>query len=229
MTVIPLADRAPGYDPIADMQPITLAVRSPTIIVAHPSAPVKTLTEAVAFARSNPGRLNYASAGNTTSTNLAFTQILAQLDLAVTHVPYSGEGPAIASIVGGQVNWMIGSGVLKPHLDAGRLIPVATTGAKRWGMLPDVPTVQESSLPELKNYAYVLWLGFVTSNGVPQEVVTKLHEAITTALDAAEIRSTFERQGYEIVAADAREFSAVIRADLDQNRKLFASGRIKLE
>lgn len=229
MSVIPLADKAPGYDPITDLQPITLAARSPVMLVAHSGAPAKTFLEAIAFARKNPGKLSYASAGNTTSTNLAFTQLVAMLDLNVIHIPFSGEGPAIASILGGQVDLMIASGVVKPHIDAGRLIAIATTGAKRWAILPNIPTVQEVGPAEVANYAYGITLGLVTGVGVPQDVVAKLHEAIATALSVAETRSTLERQGYEIVAGGPVEFAAVVRSDLEQNRKLFASGRIKLE
>ncbi len=229
MSVIPLADRAPGYDPIVDIQPITLAARSPVVVVAHPGAPAKTLIEAIAYARKNPGKLSYASAGNTTSTNLAFTQLVALLDLSVTHIPFSGEGPAIASILGGQVDLMIASGVIKPHIEAGRLVAIATTGAQRWAILPNVPTVREVGPPEVANYAYGITLGLVTGAGVPQDIVAKLHEAIAAALSVEETRSTLERQGYEIVGVGPAEFGAAVRTDLDQNRKLFASGRIKLE
>ena len=223
------ADRAPGYDPITDLQPITLAARSPVVLVAHPGAPAKTFVEAIAYARKNPCKLSYASAGNTTSTNLAFTQLVAMLDLNVIHIPFSGEGPAITSILGGQVDLMIASGVVKPHIDAGRLIAIVTTGAKRWAILPNIPTVQDVGPPEVANYAYGITLGLVTGAGVPQDIVVKLHEAIAAALGVTETRVTLERQGYEIVAAGPAEFGAVVRNDLEQNRKLFASGRIKLE
>ncbi len=229
MSVIPLADKAPGYDPLTDLQPITLAARSPVVLVAHPGAPAMTLVEAVAYARKNPGKLSYASAGNTTSTNLAFTQLVAMLDLHLNHIPFSGEGPAIASILGGQVDLLIASGVVKPHIDAGRLIAIATTGAKRWAILPNVPTVQEVGPAEVGSYSYGITLGLVTGAGVTPDIVAKLHEAIASALSVAETRSTLERQGYEIVAAGPAEFGAMVRSDLEQNRKLFASGRIKLE
>lgn len=229
MSVIPLADKSPGYDPITDLQPITLAARSPVVLVAHPGAPAKTLVEAIAYARKHPGKLSYASAGNTTSTNLAFTQLVAMLDLNLNHIPFSGEGPAIASILGGQVDLLIASGVVKPHIDAGRLIAIATTGAKRWAILPNIATVQEVGPAEVGSYTYGITLGLVTGAGVPLDVVAKLHEAIASALSVAETRSTLERQGYEIVAAGPAEFGALVRSDLDQNRKLFASGRIKLE
>ena len=145
------------------------------------------------------------------------------------HIPFSGEGPAIASILGGQVDLMIASGVVKPHIDSGRLIAIATTGAKRWAILPNIPTVQDVGPAEVATYAYGITLGLVTGVGVPQDIVAKLHEAIAAALGVPETRVTLERQGYEIVAAGPAEFGALVRNDLEQNRKLFASGRIKLE
>ncbi len=181
MSVIPLADRAPGYDPVTDLQPITLAARSPVVLVAHPGAPAKTFVEAIAYARKNP------------------------------------------------VDLMIASGVVKPHIDAGRLIAIATTGAKRWAILPNIPTVQDVGPAEVGGFTYGITLGLVTGAGVPPDAVAKLHEAIASALSVAETRNTLERQGYEIVAAGPAEFGASVRSDLEQNRKLFATGRIKLE
>ena len=151
-------------------------------------------------------------------------------ELRVLAQPYARDNLTSTILsVKNTLDWMIGSGVLKPQIDAGRLAPVATTGATRWAMLPSVPTVRESGLPEVANYAYALWLGVVTIAGVPSETITKLHEAIATALRAPDLRGTLERQGYEIVAGTPQEFAAQIRAELDQNRKLIEGGRIKLD
>ncbi len=229
MTVNPLVDPQLGYDPSKDILPLTLAIRTPLVVVLHPSVPARSMQELVAYGRANPGKLAYGSFGIGSSSNLWTEELMILLGLSVTHVPYKGEAPALAELAGGQLQFMAASGASKPLVDSGKLVALATSGKRRWDLFPNLPTYAETGVPELKDYSFIVWQGFAAASGIPDRAAAKLQEALVKALDAPGVKSALARYGVEVVGSTMREFSAEIQAELERNRKVMASGRIKLK
>ena len=229
LTINPLVDDALGYDHLVDLLPLSMAVRAPAVIAVHPSVPVRTFPELVAYIKSKPGKVFYGSAGLMTGSNLAMEELLMKLGLEVTHVPYKGESAAMTAFIGGQFDLYAGFGVLKPYVDAGRAVAIATSGQERMQQFPNIPTYRESGIPALKDYSYAAWTGFVAPSGIPTAIAAKLEEALIAASRTPEVRSELERQGYIVAGSTGPQMAQAIRSGLDQNRALFSSGRIKLQ
>lgn len=225
MTINPLVDPEVGYDPLKDVLPLTLALRTPLVVVVHPSVPARSMRELVAYVRANPEKLAYGSFGN--SSHLWTEELLSTLNLSIRHIPYKIE--PFLDLLAGRLQFMIASGVSKPHVDAGKLVALATSGKQRWDFFPDLPTYGETGLEELKNYSYSPWLGFGAAADIPDHAVSKLREALVKALHAPAVKSALARYGVEVVSSTTDELSTLIKAELERNRSVLASGRIKLQ
>jgi tripartite-type tricarboxylate transporter receptor subunit TctC len=207
------------YDPIKDFAPLTIAVRMPIVAVVNPALPVKNVQELLAYAKANPGKVTYGSAGNGTSQHLAGELFKSMANVNLLHVPYRGGGPAMNDLLAGQINMMfvqVPSGL--PQIKAGKVRAIAVGSDKRDPMLPNVPTVSESGV---KGYNSDTWYGFVMPAGVPAPVAQKLHDAIVKALKENEQKLT--EQGFNIdggtskamgetIEAESRKWGAVIKA-----------------
>jgi tripartite-type tricarboxylate transporter receptor subunit TctC len=187
--------------------------------------------EFVAYGRANPGKLAFGSGGNGTRINFATQNLLARLGIKAVHVPYKGEAPALADLVSGQLNMMMPpAGSAKGLVASGKLVALGTDGAKRWDQLPDVPTIAEAGIPELKDHPITrAWFGYAAAAGIPAEAAAVLQNALVTALQTAEIRDSFAASGFEVVASTPPEFLAAIAAELERNRKVIESGAITVE
>ena len=230
MTINPLIDREIGYDPLKDFTLLTSAVETFSVLVVHPSLPVRTMREFVAYGRANPGKLMFGSGGKGTRIHFTTQDFLLRLGISAVHVPYRGDPPALADLVAGQLNMMMpAAGVAKGFIDSGKLIALGTDGAKRWDRLPDVPTIAEAGIAELKDPIYRAWLGYAAGAGIPPEAANKLQSALVAALRTAEVRETFAAAGFQVVGSSPQEFATAIRAELERNRKVIESGVIKGE
>ena len=230
MTINPLIDRAIGYDPLKDFTPLTHAIDGSDVLVIHPSVPAKSLQELVAYAKANPGKLSYGSGGSGTAIHFSTQELLLKLGIIATHVPYKGDAPAFNDLLSGHIQMMLPSaGVATPFVRAGRLVALATSGAKRSGMLPNVPAYNETDIPELKDYSNARWLGFAAAAGIPPEAARTLQDALVKALRQSEVKEKFAIQGIDVIASSAEEFTAFIRAELERNRKVIESGAIKFD
>lgn len=225
MTVNPLVDPQVGYDPLKDVLPLTLAMRTPLVVVIHPSVPARSLRELVSYVRANPEKLAYGSFG--TSAQFWTEELLLTLNLSIRHIPYKIE--AIADLVSGQIQLLVASGTVKPMVDAGKVVALATSGTRRWDFFPDLPTYAETGVEELKSYSYSPWLGFGAASDIPMPAAAKLHAALVKALHVPEVRSALARRGVEIVGSTMDELGAVIKSELERNRAVLASGRVKLQ
>jgi len=229
-TINPLVDRNVGYDPLKDFTLLSQAVGHPAVVTVHPSVPVRTLQGLVAYARANPGNLTYGSGGNGTSLQFSTSELLMKLGITAVHVPYKSDGPALNDLLGGQINLMIPAlAAVKPALEAGRLVPLAISGTSRSPHLPNVPTYGETGIAELKDYSYRIWIGFAAGAGIPEEAARKLQDAFMRAPRAPAVRQSLEANDFEVIASTAQEFARVLRAELDRNRKVIASGAITVE
>jgi tripartite-type tricarboxylate transporter receptor subunit TctC len=215
------------YDPQRDFAPITQAVSSASIIVVHPSVPVKTLKELIAFARARPGQINYASAGTGTYPHMTMELFLSMARLKMVHIPYKGTGPAMIDMVAGQVATMAATILTgMPQIRAGRLRPLGITSAARSPIVPDIPTVAESGLP---GYESVQWYGMLAPARTPRDIITRLHGEATRVLQQPEIKARFAGDGADPVGSTPEEFTRYIQSELTKWAKVARDAGIQQE
>ncbi len=215
-----------AYDPVKDFSPVSLIAIVPNVLVTNSTQPnVKTVSDVIANAKAQPGRLTYASAGNGTSIHLAgevFTS-LAKIDMQ--HVPYKGSGPAVTDLIGGQVNYMFDSITsAKPHISSGKLRPIGLTTTKRSKALPGVPTIAESGLP---GYDVTPWFAVFVPGGTPSPIVKKLNKALVTSLESPEIREKFDNIGAEPIGSSPEEMAKYLNKEIERWGKVISTNAIK--
>jgi tripartite-type tricarboxylate transporter receptor subunit TctC len=212
ITILPSINKSLPYDLVKDFAPVTQAVAAPNILVVHPSLPVKTVKELIAFARQRPGALNYASAGPGTNPHLAMELFLTLTNTKMEHIAYKGLGPAMADLLSGQVTTSCATMLSSlPHVKSGRLRGLATTGAKRSIALPDMPTVAEGGVP---GYDVTQWYGLLAPTGTPRPIVDRLNAAMVATLRAESAK--FAADGVEIVGNSPEAFRKVIESEMAQ-------------
>ena len=203
-----------AYDPIEDFAPISLIGREPGVLVVHPSMPVKSFQEFVAYVKARPGQVDYASSGNGSGQHLFMAMLASMTGMKLSHVPYKGSGQATADLLGGQVMASIpGTAGMVGHIKGGKLRPLAVTGSKRSPQLPDVPTVAESGVPGYEAY---VWLGLLAPKGTPQAIVDRVNRDVLEVLKTNEVKAYMDTAGIEIVGSTPAEFGAFFRAERDQ-------------
>jgi tripartite-type tricarboxylate transporter receptor subunit TctC len=213
------------YDSIRDFAPITLMASGANVLVVHPSVAARSTKELIALAKSRPGQLNYASSGNGSGGHLAAELFKTMTDTDMTHVPYKGGGPAYVDLVAGQVNLMFTSPVpTLPHVKAGKLRALATTGAGRSSAMPDLPTIAETGLA---GYEASLWYGILSPAGMPAPVVSLLHKHIVAALRQPEMKERFGPLGVEIATSTPEEFLQHIQRETAKWTKVIKAADIK--
>jgi tripartite-type tricarboxylate transporter receptor subunit TctC len=199
------------FDAVRDFAPVTLVAVQPNILVIHPGLPAKTLNDFVTLARSQPGKLTYASAGTGSGTHLAMELLKLQLKLDIVHVPYKGTGPALTDVIGGQVNSMLSTfASALPHVKTGRLRALGVTSKTRSHATPDVPTLIEAGVPD---YDYTTWYGLLAPRGTPAPVVDKLAKTAGTILVSEDAKRKFEAQGVEPLVNTPAEFAAYLKSE----------------
>jgi tripartite-type tricarboxylate transporter receptor subunit TctC len=215
------------YDTLKDLEPLTLAVRTPNVIVVTPSLPVNTLPELVAYMKKNPGKVSFASAGIGSTDHLSSVLLWQQTKTEGVHVPYKGGGVAIADVMAGHADVIITNlGVLVGHISSGKLKPLAVTSSKRVPELPQVATVAESGFKELEVYS---WQGIAAPKGLPPEVSRKLAEALVESLNDPTVRKTLETAGFEVVASSASEFGDTLKRETARWKTVIDTAGIKAE
>ena len=198
------------YDAIKDFTPIVHFVNVPLMMAANPSLPAKTVKELIAYAKSRPGQVNYASGGSGASSHLAMELFKSMAGVDLNHIPYKGTGLLITDLIAGQVALTIASAVpLAPHVRAGKLRGMAVTGGKRSPSFPDLPAIVET----VPGYDVVNWFGVVAPAGTPAAVVTRVNKELNSALNEPRIRDSLRAQGADAVGGSAEEFALIIRAD----------------
>jgi len=214
------------YDPVKDLAPIILISEPAGLIVVHPSIPVKSLQELIAYAKANPGKLNYASAGNGNWNHLFAEQFKSVANIKITHVPYKGSGPAMNDVVGGHVQMMFAPfPSARAHVNSGRLRALAATGTKRTPLFPDVPTVAQAGLP---GYSAASWFGMLTPAGTPKAIIARLNQEINKAFAAPEIKAAYAAEGLDPIGGTPEDAAKSIREGMAQWGKLIRDLGIKL-
>jgi len=215
------------YDPAKDFTPAALVAIAPYLLVVHPSVPARNLKEFVAQVKSQPGKLNYGSAGTATTTHLAMVGLATRAGLDMAHIPFNGNGPATTAVLGGQVQVLFGAmPPLVPLVPSGRVRPIVVSSAKRSASLPDVPTVAESGYP---GFEVTLWLGFFAPRGTPPAVMKRLETELIQVVQSPDVREQMTRQGLEPHSGTAAELAKLVRTEIENYQKAFKTAGIKME
>ena len=200
---------------------------SDLLFVAHPSVPAGNVRELMKVAKERPGKLNYASSGTGTPYHMAGELFKAMSGVYLVHIPYKGSSGARTDVIGGQVDLMFDAvTTMVEQVKAGKVKAIATTGKQRSAVLPEVPTVHESGVP---NYEATIWLGVLAPKGTPQPVVNRLNEAISKIVGTPEVQQNWSKQGATAMVMNPQEFDKYIHEDIAKWAKVIKSANIKPE
>jgi len=215
------------YDPVRDLQPVTLVGTTPPVLMAHPSLPVKSVKELVALARAKPGALSYASIGNGTPQHFAGELMKTTFGIDMVHVPYKGAAPALIDLLGGHVpTGLTAPTTAIPHIKSGRLRALAVTSAQRSGAIPDVPTVAESGAP---GFDIVQWYAIWVAAKTPRDIVDKLHAELVSIIQSPDYKQRQLEAATDIVGSSAEALSIRQKTDIEKYRKIAAAAGIRQE
>ena len=219
-----------GYDPIKSFSPVTLIGTNPVVLVVAASSPYKTLKDVLAAAKGKQGGLSSASAGTGSSQHLAVELLAYKSGVKFTHVPYKGSGPAIQDVIGGQVDMMFDTTVVAaPHIQSGKLRAIAVTSPQRLASLPDVPTVAESGVPELKDFQVQSWQAIFVPAGTPAPVVTRLHDEIRKILAQPDMQTRLKGLGMEPADMNVTQIAAFQKAEVEKWAQVIKAANIKVD
>jgi tripartite-type tricarboxylate transporter receptor subunit TctC len=219
------AVRPQGYDPVRDLQPVTMLTAAPYLVLTTPSLPVATVKDLVALARAKPGALSFASSGVGSILHLSAELLAALSGTQMLHVPYQGVAGAYPAVVSGDVNWVLGFPTSAlPLVKAGRLKAIGVTSSARSKFLPELPTVAESGVP---GYDVSAWFGMFAPARVPADIVAKLNAEARRAMQAPEVVRRMTLEGADVVVNAPHEFAAEVRAEYAKWRELVKRAGMK--
>jgi len=225
MSVVPAMKKSPPYDAIADFTPISDIGRYTFFLYANAGTPFKTFKELIAHAKANPGKLNYAT-GNTTGI-VSFAQMNALAGIQMTHVPYRGEPQGITDLVGGRVQLMWATPTTGlAHVKDGKLRALVTSLKARSGLLPDVPTIYESGMPE---FTIVSWAGLYGPAKLPREVVQRLNKEFTDAMKRADVQASMEKQAFLMTGSTPEQLAAFTKEQMESYAKILRAAGVNPE
>ena len=200
------------YDTVRDFASVTLAATLPLVVVVPAQSPFRTIGDLIAFAKANPGKLNFASAGPGNTSHLSVEYFKSVVGLDMTHVPYKGSGPAIIGLLGREVDFMFDSlSSSLPQIQAGKFRAIAMSTLKRSRILPDVPTIHESGV---RGFDVSVWYAILAAAGTPAPIVQRLNAEFNKAMRAPEAREKIEAAGYDIVGSTPEQLDAFIKAEI---------------
>ncbi len=226
LALFPVLD--PKYAKLHEQyQPITMAVRTYTALAINPAAvPARNMKDFIAWAKANDGKVSYGSAGVGTSYHLWAEAFSLAAGIVPVHVPYKGEAPATSDLLGGQIQFALVTGVAQSNVASGKLLLLATSGAERWNIFPNVPTFRELGMPEVENSG---WLGFIGPGPMSRDVVEKLNGALVQALRGPSVEKVLGTQGYVIVGSKPEELAAAARRDGEALGRVIRERNLKLD
>jgi tripartite-type tricarboxylate transporter receptor subunit TctC len=215
------------FNPLTDLAPVIQISSFPLVLEVHPKVPVKNVKELIAYAKTNKKELSFASAGNGTPQHLAGELFNTQVGIDIAHIPYKGAGPALNDLLGGQVNVMydiLGSSL--PHIQSGKLIPLAVTSAKRSPQLPNVPTMAEAGVP---GYEFTGWHGIAVRSGTPKPIIDKLNATLNAIFNDTEFHKKWEAIGTPVVGGTAEKFADLIKRETVRLGKVVKDAGVTLD
>jgi tripartite-type tricarboxylate transporter receptor subunit TctC len=227
MAVNPYIFSNTGYDVNKDFVPVTLLAKVPSLFVVHPDFPAKNLKELVEYAKRNPGKINYGSAGNASAGHLAIEYLKMTTGTQMTHIPYKGTGPALTDLLAGRLDFFsAGTPALLQHIKSGKLRAIATGTPQRIASLPDLPTVAESGY---KGFESVQWYGVLAPSSTPPDIVKRMQEECRKALRSPTISERFASEDAVIGGGTSAEFAAFISQQQKLWKEVVAKAKIKAD
>ncbi len=215
------------YDPVRDFAPVTLTATAPNVLVVHPSVAASSPKDLVAVAKSKPGTLSYASAGNGTVGHMVAELFKTATGTQIVHIPYKGNGAAITDVLAGQVQLMFGApGAVLPHVKVNRLKAIAVASATRPAALGNIPTFAESGYPEVEATA---WYGVLAAAGTPKPILDKLNRDIVRIMLSPEVKEVLSVHGYDVSTGTPQDFARLIRSDLTKWEKVVKASGAKAD
>ena len=201
-----------GYDPVVDFAPVALVASVPNILVVHPDVPANSVAELIAYAKANPGKLNFGSGGNGSNSHISGYYLAHKAGIKVTHVAYRGTGPAVNDLVGGHVQFMMTGGPsVLPLVAGGKLRALAVSSLTRVAFAPDLPAIAEATLP---GFEAVQWYGLVAPAKTPSAIVMRLNREINALLDSPEVAKNLETDGALAIRTTPDAFAAHIKSEI---------------
>jgi tripartite-type tricarboxylate transporter receptor subunit TctC len=210
------------YDPVKDIEPILLLGEAAFVVTLHPSVPIRSVPEMIAYAKANPGKLNYATPGTGGTNHLATELFILMSGAKMTHIPYKGSGPALNDLLGGQVQLFFGTLSALPHVRSGRLRAIAVSTVKRIPALPDVPAIGET----VPGYEAVGWWGICGPTGVPKDIVSLWNREVNRILQTEEMKKRMEADSVEPVGGPPGQLLNAIKRDVEKWKKVVKEARI---
>jgi tripartite-type tricarboxylate transporter receptor subunit TctC len=215
------------YNTEKDFALVSLVTIVPLVMSVHPSVPARSIKELIALAKEKPGSLNYSSSGNASATQMATELFRYMAGINIVHVPYNGGGPALISVLSGQVSIYAGSiPALLPHFKSGKLIGLGITTAKRDPSIPDIPTIAEAALP---GYESREWQGIVVPAATPAAIINRLHQELVKTLASPELRERFSSVGAYAVGSTPEEFAAHLKQEIATMGRVIKEAGIRIE
>ena len=215
------------YDAVKDFAPVSFVASVPYVLVVDPKLPVKTVSEFIALAKSSPGKMNYASAGNGSTHHFCGELLKSMTGIDMQHIPYKGSGPGIAALLGGEVSMMFSNVAdIGSQIKAGKVRALAVTAVKRASTLPEVPTMAEAGLPD---FVVTSWFGLLVPAGTPAAIVARLNAETVKVLGRADVKATLAAQGLEVAPSSPEAFAAHIQSEIARFTRIARAAGIKAE
>ena len=215
------------FDPIRDFAPIALVATQPNILVVHPSLPVKSVVELIAFAKAHPGQLNYGNSGTGAVAHLSAELFKSMTGTSIESIPYKSAAPALTDLIAGQCHLMFATSLsVIPHIQSGKLRALGVTTAKRSRFMPELPTIAEAGVP---GFEATTWHGVLTVAGTPPAIVNKLSAEINRALQMSDVRERLAALGAEIIGGTSKEFADHIQREIPKWAKVVKAAHVQLD
>ena len=223
---MPLLTKTP-FDPFRDFAPIGTVGVNRFVFAVHPSVPVNSINELIAYAKARPGKMNYGSSGNAGASHLGGEKFKMLTGTHILHIPYRGAGPALADAIGGQYELSLWTPLaITPHVKAGKLKPLAVTGPKRMPSLPNVPTFAEAGLPQYEHHSF---LSVYAPAGTPKPIIDKLNAEIAKMVAAPKLRAKLDDSGVEPLLTTPAQLTEMMRKESAENAKLIKAAGIRMD
>jgi tripartite-type tricarboxylate transporter receptor subunit TctC len=215
------------YDAVKDFAPISFVASVPYVMVVDPNLPVKTVQEFIALAKSKPGKMNYASAGNGSTHHFCGELLKSMTGIDILHIPYKGSGPGIAGLLGGEVSMMFSNVAdIGSQVRGGKVRALAVTATRRSSTLPDVPTMAEAGLPD---FEITSWFGLLAPAGTPSAIIGRLNAETVKVLGRTDVKATLAAQGLEVAPSTPEQFAAHIKSEIARFTRIAKAAGIKAE
>jgi len=214
LAVNPNLSRKLPYDPVNDFTPIALSADGTTVLVVHPSLPVRSVKDLIALAKARPGQLNYGSGGSGTPSHLSGELFRYMAKVNIVHIPYKGTGLSLTDLIAGQIQFVFASTpVGLPHVKTGKLRALAVTSEKRSALAPELPTVSEAGVP---GFTFDSWWGLIAPARTPNDVIMRLNGQLLQIVKQADVKERFAALGLEAAGTSPQQYAAFIKSEIDK-------------